>query len=255
MTGRPWPVAVAVAVALALAGPSSACIIEPNPDFMGAEAETGTGAEAGSDRECLPGTLDCDAFPGCEARSDDPLSCGSCTKRCEFDGELLECVAGRCEGTVILTNLADAYVDRDAPQQNFGAEPVLRVDSRREAYIKLPDLAGLPSAAYEDISLSLPCSSAGGAVQLLRLEASWDEGTISWDTAPGVVGSTLASFEPKLGANVIDLNSLLPGWREGSPKHSLALRSQVEVSATQAGVVFVSRESGAGPVLTMTLSW
>jgi len=237
-------------VAFALTG-SSACLVEPNPDFTEAQAsETGS-----SPSECLPGTLDCDDEPGCEASSADPLSCGSCDKRCMIGDQLLECVVGLCVGTVTLTELEDAYTDRDAPDDAFGGEPVLRVDSRRDAYVKLPDLAEFAHVNLERIELTLPCSLANGAVDINRLEMNWDELALTWNNAPNLVGGTLMSFESELGDNVIDLTDRVPGWPGGSTKHSLALRSKVEVGPSQDGIVFASRESGAGPSLSITSSW
>lgn len=236
----------------AVAVMSTACLIEPNPDFV--ESDTGTD-DTGDDGECPEGTLDCDDQPGCESERSDPLTCGSCDKRCVVNGEAFACVDGECSGTITFTELADSYVDHDLPAQVFGGELELRVGDRRDAYIGLPSLDDIPSGAtIEAVELRLSCSQAGGAVEVYRVSAPWDESSLAGNNAPIIIGDPLASFDAQLGENVIDVFGQLMGWRKGDPMHSLALRSKL-IPPIQAGVTFASRESGEGPILVVKFRW
>ena len=241
-------------VAVALTTP--ACLIEPNPKFVETASANGDTGLDGTGSECPAGTLDCDDQPGCESDSTDPLTCGSCEKRCVVKGEQLTCEAGECSGTLTFTDLADSYVDHDLPDQVFGGESELRIDSRRDAYVALPSLLEIPSTAtYESIELLMSCSQAGGAIEVYRVSSPWQESDLAGSNAPSISGEALVSFNPELGENAIDLFDKVPGWRAGEPKHSLALLSNSMPGPRQPGVTFASRESGEGPRLVLTIRW
>jgi hypothetical protein len=229
---------------------STACLIEPNPDFIEPNGDAGEtdSTDAGM---CPEGTLDCDGEPGCESDATDPSSCGSCSKVCELGGQMIECVEGECVGTVTFTELADTYVDADQPSQNFGLEPTLIVDASRATFIALPDIGALPSGAIEHVGLHVTCTQLGTTLQLQRVETEWDEQQLTASSAPS--GSeVIGSFDFTLGENVVELAGMLPSWRSGTPKRS------IELSATGPDplpVEFSSREGASAPYLTVTLSW
>jgi hypothetical protein len=239
---------------------STACLIEPNPDFIDPTAdETGTGnADDTDDTDdtgpsvCPVGTLDCDDEPGCESDADDPSSCGSCSKICEFDGEQLECVAGECTGTVVFTELADVHVDSDQPSQNFGFAPSLIVDKSRTSYIALPDISELPSTTtLAHVGLHVTCIEPGSTVEMQRVESEWDEQQLTQSSAPS--GSeVIGNVDFTLGENVIELTGMLPSWRSGTPKRSLELSS---IGPDPVLVELSSREGASPPYLVLTLSW
>lgn len=227
-----------------------ACLVAPNPDFIDSDGtdETGSG-------ECPVGTLDCDDQPGCETDATDPATCGSCEKRCELAGEMLECVAGQCAGSIVFVDLPDAYVDHGQPDQNFGAEPLLLIDGARESYIELPNIGALPSGAtVESVALHLTCTVPGASLDVYRVETPWDESAITGSNAPGNNNTRLLTVASTLGGNVIELVGLLPSWRTGNPKRSLELR--VESNGSEpAPVEFSSREGASPPSLVLTLRW
>jgi hypothetical protein len=239
---------------LVLALSSSACLVAPNPDFidpLAEESESDTGLAS-----CPDGLADCDGEPGCEAHLDDPLTCGSCNKRCEFASQLLECDAGTCVGEVMFTDLADAYVDTEQPQQNFGAEPVLIVDRERDSYIELPNLGTLPSSAtIHAVTLHVPCTLTGANIDVYRIESPWDELAMTQQNAPGMGNSRLLTFSPQLGDNTLELVGLLPSWRLGNPKRSLGLTPASGSGSNPDPVEFSSREGAAASYLVLSLSW
>jgi hypothetical protein len=232
---------------------STACLVEPNPEFMASAGETG--AMETSPTDCPAGTLDCDGEPGCEADADDPLNCGSCDNVCEFGGEMLSCVAEQCTGTVVFTDLPDAYVDSAAPDQNFGSSPLLLVNTTQTSYIELPDIDAIPSTAtIETLALHLTCiPESGASVDVFRIETSWDEQQLTGDNAPSFDQSLISSLDLVIGQNVIDLVGLLPSWRMGNPKRSLAFGP--DPNAGPAAVECSSREGTAPPFLLLTMSW
>jgi hypothetical protein len=241
----------AAIVGIALA--STACLVEPNPDFIDPTAGDGTG-DTGSSM-CPAGTLDCDGEPGCEADASDPYSCGSCDHVCELAGELLECVAGQCTGTVMFTDFPDAYVDRNLPDQNFGSEPSLLIDAARDSYLELPDITVPSNAQFESVALHLSCSQPGALIDVYRIETGVDEPLVTEATAPTLNNELIASVTPVVGDNVVELVGLLPSWRSGNPKRSLGLRSDPDAGPDPTLVEFSSREGSSPPYLMVTLRW
>jgi hypothetical protein len=224
---------------------STACL-EPNPDFI---EPTADGAETGDDG-CPEGLLDCDDEPGCEADANDPSHCGSCGKTCELNGEMLECVAGQCVGTVFFTELADAYIDSEQPSQNFGVEPTLIVDQSRASYVALPELDTLVSGGKLDyVGLHLTCTQAGTTVQVQRVQSVWDELQVSASTAPSG-SNVIGDFDFGPGETVIELTDELPNWI--APKRSLRFNAS---GADPLPVLFSSREGGSAPYLEVTIRW
>lgn len=242
----------------------TACMIAPNPDFIdplaGSVDETGSGSdEIGSDEtdpdetdpdECPAGGLDCDGVPGCEAHTDDPATCGRCDKSCAMNGEMLECVDGQCVGTIVLEGLADAHVDHDLPNQNFGGEPVLIIDGSRDAYIDLPEVTVPSGASLDSIALHLSCTTSGADINVYRIEQPWNEQSITAGNAPNLNNQVL-SFSPTIGENVIELLGRISGWPTSGDTRSLGLGPLSET----APVEFSSREGSSPPTLVLTLHW
>jgi hypothetical protein len=238
-------------VGLALMLAANACLIGPNPDFIEADADSTTTADA----ECPVDLLDCDATPGCESHIDDELTCGSCDNACILGGELTACVLGQCIGSATLLIDADADVDASLPDQNFGESPVLRIDATHHAYLRLPDLAELPDDATIDwidsITLHLDCVAEGASIEFYRVEQAWDELELTDSNAPPMAGSAVVSVTPVIGENSIELVDLLGAWQNGSASRSLGIRR----GSAEGTVEFVSSEGGATPYLVVTGGW
>jgi hypothetical protein len=233
---------------LVLALASSACLLDPNPDFI----EAGTSGDDEWSGECPAGTLDCDGLPGCEADVDDPATCGSCSKSCVVGDNVLECDAGQCRGVVMLDVRQDTYADLDEPDQVFGAEPVLRVDARRNVYLELGNLDIVPSqATIGTILLLLTATRSGELVTVHRVTSPWSQTTLTANNAPLIHGEVLAGFEPAIGENHVDLTGLFSPGQIGTPRYDVALRSDIEDDTIE----FLSSETGLGPYLLITAHW
>jgi hypothetical protein len=220
-----WDRGAVVGVMLA----STACLVEQNPDFMASEGASDEATDTGD--------------------------CGACGNVCEFGGEMLSCVDEQCTGTVVFTDLPDTYVDSVVPEQNFGSDPVLIVDATRTTYIELPSIDAIPnSATIEELALYLTCvPEPGASFEIYRVETSWDELLLTGSTAPGLDQSLISSVSPAIGQNVIELVDLLPSWRMGNPKRSLAFGP--DPNAGPVAVECSSREGNAPPFLLVTLRW
>jgi hypothetical protein len=245
----------AVLRSLGVALATTACLVEPNPDFLG--AGTDETESTGPPGTCPEGTLDCDGEPGCEADADDPLTCGSCSKSCEWQDELLSCVEQQCTGTVVFTDLPDTYVDGDQPEQNFGSDPILVMDVASDSYIELPSIEAVPTGAtIETLALYLTCvSEPGASLDVYRVETSWDEQQLTGSSAPGLDKALVASVAIELGHNIIDLVDLLPSWRMGNPKRSLAFGPDLDAGPDPIATECSSREGAAPPFLLLTMRW
>ncbi|MFO7565541.1 MAG: DNRLRE domain-containing protein [Enhygromyxa sp.] len=250
-------------VALIAALSSGACLIAPNPQFIDANAgeseDTGDSQNSGGSEDplgCEDGFADCDGEPGCEASLDDPETCGSCSKSCEIAGQLLECDAGQCVGELLFVDLPDAHVDRQQPDQNFGLEPILAVDGDRDAYLELPNLGLMPlGVTIHSAALHLSCTDPGSALDVYRIENSWDEQAMTSDNAPGLGNARLLTFSPRVGENVLELVGLLPSWQVGMPNRSLGLTPASNAGPSPDPVEFSSREGGSPPYLVLSVSW
>ena len=272
----------------ALAGlVASGCLIEPNPDFdePGAEADSdsddgdpttsdgdptsGETASGDGDGDGDPGDgdpgdgdpgepcpddlLDCDDRPGCEASASDPLTCGSCEHSCELAGQLLDCEAGVCSGSVVLPTLADTHVTSAVPDMNFADETSMWVSTTwgtEQAYIDFVDLAALsPDAVITAASLDVFFQSTGDPLALHRVEEAWVEAELTWANQPDL-GPPLLSIDTTWGEASIDLLPVFTAWVGDPPSHGIALLPE----GTEATEIF-SRETNMGPSLSLTLSW
>jgi hypothetical protein len=252
MTGpRGRQLGVAVGIALGL-GLGVGCLVAPNPDFMG-ETEGASGADG---EGCPAGTLDCDDEPGCETPSDDPQTCGSCTRVCELPGYAPTCANGRCWISVELDIVDDAHLDAEQPEQNFGAATTLRIDATHQVLLGLPNLSGLPGPGeIQSIGLRLTVITAGAEIELHRVESPWAEDSVTKANAPMIDGAVLARWTPTPGINTIELLGLLGAWQNGSPQHSLGLVPSSEAGPDPAATVLFSSEGARPPVIVVTLAW
>lgn len=234
---------------------STACLVAPNPEFIDPLVDDDE-TDTGDIEQCPAGLANCDGEPGCEASLDDPATCGSCVKRCELGGQMLECVEGLCVGELSFTDLPDVHVDGEQPDQNFGFAPALLVDAERTAYIELPNLGPLPTGAtVHSLALHLTCTDSGTSLDVYRVENPWDESAMTHNNAPGLGSSRILTFSPQLGDNALELVGLLPSWRIGNPKRSLGFGPTSSAGPSPDSVDFSSREGSAPPYLVLDISW
>lgn len=116
-------------------------------------------------------------------------------------------------GTVTASASADSYIDEQSASSNFGSATLLKVraqisllglvgDARTLVKFTLPAIPDL--CTMTQATLRLNAATASGTartLQALRVNASWAENTVTWNTMPATTGTAATATS---GA----------GWRE-----------------------------------------
>ena len=97
----------------------------------------------------------------------------------------------------------DTYVKETSPTKMYGARTEVRIDasSRKETLLRF-DLNGIAGATVTGVRLrlyALNSSPVGGDVFVLP-DTSWDEDTVTWNTAPAA-GGLMGSFAPSVAGS------------------------------------------------------
>jgi fibronectin type 3 domain-containing protein len=124
--------------------------------------------------------------------------------------------AASSAGPLTFGAVADAYVQSDKPSTNFGSATTLQADNSpiKHALLKFT-VSGIGTNTVSSATLRLynvDSSSAGGVFYRVP-DTSWGETSVTWNTAPAVTGSPLASLgtvSPNIWYEV-DLTSLVTG--------------------------------------------
>lgn len=147
------------------------------------------------------------------------------------------------------TPLADAHVASDRPTTNYGSAAKVEVDGSPQKKILLTfNISGVGSSQIVRAKLRLynvDASSMGGTFYKIA-NTSWQENTVTWNTAPVFDANSVAalgSVSPNIWYE-IDVSSLING--DG-------LVSLGAVSASSNGADYASRESLFDPQLVVTI--
>lgn len=161
-------------------------------------------------------------------------------------------------GTQTLGASADTYVNQNAPTTNFGTQTSISVRSlnanrNRRGLVRfnLPAIPAGCSVTSARLRLFATAADAGRTLQALRVNASWAETTVTWNTQPATTGAaaTVASAT---------------GWREwtvtthvtamyAGANNGFLVRDAAESNGTQVTSTFNSREAGSNtPQLVVT---
>ena len=147
-----------------------------------------------------------------------------------------------------ITPSADSYTVTGDPTTNYGAKPLLDVESPSQTtYIQF-NLSSIPStytsADITKATLKLYVSSIGtaGSFNVDYVTGTWTESKITADLAP-TLGSTIAGSVPLVAADknqfiLIDVTEAVQAWLSGTPNDGIALVGNSPFNAT-----FDSKES------------
>jgi Chaperone of endosialidase len=147
-----------------------------------------------------------------------------------------------------LTPSNDAYTNTGSPAVNFGAKPLLDIQSASQnTYIQF-DLSSIPSGytgsniAKATLKLFVNTVTDTGNFNVNLVNGTWSEDTITSNFAP-VLGNTIAVSIPLSSSNVhdyilIDITQALQAWLDGQPNDGIALVANSPLNAT-----FDSKES------------
>jgi len=143
----------------------------------------------------------------------------------------------------------DAYTNTATPTSNFGAKPLLDVQSASQtSYITFdlsPMPAGYTGANVSKATLKLYVNgvSTAGSFNVDLVNGAWSESTITANLAPAL-GGTVAASVPLATSNkndyvIVDVTSAVQAWLNGNqPNDGLALLANSPLNAT-----FDSKES------------
>ncbi len=124
---------------------------------------------------------------------------------------------------VMLSPIADAYVDSTNPASAFGQDVFLisgfdaNTDRRTQPFLKF-DLSLIPpGSTINEATLKLYLKSMTGKspteVEIFRATSDWDEQTLSWNTRPTGPGlGKTATISDNKGNKNIDMTAFVAGW-------------------------------------------
>ncbi len=141
--------------------------------------------------------------------------------------------------------IADTYGDARSPTANFGSDSDLRVGggaAERVTYLKF----NVQGIGGEVVTATLVLSCINGSVEgggsLYLIDSGWQEGTLTWENKPEVVGKPLDSLGSVSVGSTYELD--VTGAISGDGIVSFALASTFED-----GAGYDSREGSSSPIL------
>jgi hypothetical protein len=167
---------------------------------------------------------------------------------------------------VTLTPKADTYIYSAAPTANYGTATTLYVGSQSSSAIgrallrfdlsAIPTGATVQSASFQAYLMQASPSPATLDVELKRIDTSWQEGTVIWNTPLGYtsannvvgVGTVLAYYS-------WDVTGLVQTWVNGAPNRGLALISKNESTLGWRGFTSKESKSPAKPPRLVVTYW
>lgn len=162
---------------------------------------------------------------------------------------VLMIVVGGLPADAQLTPSDDAYTNTASPSTNFGAKPLLDVQSASQNTYILFDLSPLPSGltgssiAKATLKLYVNTVTSAGSFNVDFVNGTWAEKTITANLAPAL-GTTIAASIPLSSSNakdyiIVDVTSAVQAWLNGTqPNDGVALVGNSPLNAT-----FDSKES------------
>jgi len=169
-----------------------------------------------------------------------------------LSGTLSTAQAAPTAQTVTLFAQADAMVDANLPTSNFGAGS-LGVASNNQSYVWF-DISNLPANATIDSAILqlMPADIVGQGPHVVgaaRVQALWDEATVTWDSKPAVGTPAVFATVTTYTVQSWDVTTAVQQTHAGNlQNYGIALLSNT------AGVWFHSKESGPAPRLVITAS-
>lgn len=148
-----------------------------------------------------------------------------------------------------LTPSDDAYTNTASPSSNFGAKPLLDVQSASQNTYILFDLSPLPAGytgsniSKATLKLYVNAVTSAGSFNVDFVNGTWAEKTITANLAPAL-GTTIAASIPLSNSSakdyiIIDVTSAVQAWLNGTQiNDGLALVGNSPLNAT-----FDSKES------------
>jgi hypothetical protein len=158
---------------------------------------------------------------------------------------------------------ADTFVSSATPKTNYGASPVLVVQSGTTTFIQF-NLSALPAGASVNkatLRLYVDGVLMSGSFDVFPVNGAWAENTLTYNTPPPPLGSSATGNKPIAVASsslnkflLIDITPLVQGWVNGT----IANNGVALALTTNNGIFsFDAKESlltGNGPQLEIVLN-
>jgi hypothetical protein len=185
--------------------------------------------------------------------------------RSKLTTETPEALFQPAAATITLSPAMDAWVDQGSPDSNYGSTSSLLMDRDAFNQLRIPLLffqlfdSGIPAnATIHNATLQLFGSNTGSTdfpITVHRLNASWHESIVNWNTLPAMVccyGTTEAGSVSNHWVSW-DITELVSGWMAGDfHNFGIALRGPDSGVFTH---IFNSRENSTNkPRLVVTYS-
>jgi hypothetical protein len=144
---------------------------------------------------------------------------------------------------------ADASLDEQAPIENFGADPTLRVMSaaireNARAVVRFPVPQAPPGCVVQSATLRLYSDSPPerpSTLQALRLTSAWGESNISWENQPATAGPVAETWGG-FGYVQWDVTAHVQAMYADGGNHGFLIRHAVENHPFGAEAGFFSKE-------------
>ena len=123
--------------------------------------------------------------------------------------------------TISVPLIDDAYINANRPGQNYGSEPRITVHDYgpKEGLIRF-NASALSGAIVQEATLTLYVNSLAmpGNIDLYAITAGWNEGLVTWNSAPPVEPAILAStaITSEGTAVSVDVTSTVQRWADGT---------------------------------------
>jgi hypothetical protein len=129
---------------------------------------------------------------------------------------------------VVVSSVSDATLRETAPQQNFGADDSIEIDTasiRQHGLIKPDNLGDIaPGAQVVSAELVFEIFNPGDQVEIREVIGSWSESAVTWASAPALAPGVFATISGGVTGEVsIDITGLAQAWVDGAAVHGLAL--------------------------------
>jgi hypothetical protein len=158
-----------------------------------------------------------------------------------------------CGGPVTLISAADAWVDQNSANNNYGSDSILKVQTKQpsdnfRALVRFISPALPAGCAVQSATLRLyaPSHSSGRTLQAWQLSASWGENSVTWNNQPDTTGSAALAASGS-GWREWDVTDLMQAMYDGNAHHGFLIRDAVESASSSAEQQFHSREKGETP--------
>jgi hypothetical protein len=158
-----------------------------------------------------------------------------------------------CGAPVTLISAADAWLDQNSANNNYGSDSILKVQTKQSnqnmrALVRFTAPALPAGCVVQSATLRLyaPSYSSGRTLQAWQVAASWAENGVTWSNQPATTGAAALGSSGS-GWREWEVTELVRAMYAGQAHHGFLIRDAVEGASSSAEQQFHSREKGETP--------